>query len=535
MYEKRRLRAQGSRLGDQGRPGQRSGSRRAVDLRGPHRHGFDERELQRVSKLLKARAIARSPFANPIKSNETAHWVTPDLVAQVRFTEWTDDGKLRHPVYLGLRDDKDARSVVEEEQRCRAEARAMPGLPRRSREGARPPAPSRAKRGRRVPASIEKSGQESANPSQRRSRNSLSSMQPVVDQLQALEDARRDGAIALPDGSRMSVTNLAKLFWPKLKLTKGDLLRYYATVAPFILPVVADRPLVMKRFPNGVDDPVAFYQQRKQKEQPPAGVRIEVLPPDIDPIDEPGTERFIGGSLITLLYMTQLAAISQDPWFSRVQSPMDADYVAIDLDPGDGATFAQVRDVACWVRDELEALQVPAFPKTSGSRGLHIYIPLPAEHLVRIGSAVLSDSGDGCRQQASEGGDRRTHGQEAPARHGLRRLSPEHPRQDARDGLQRAGQRVCGRVDAARVGGNRFRSRPEGLHHRHRTVTVSRGRRSVGATANVKARSTRTGLREVLGESLGTPTCTCPKASHRRGRRARRETSRILRPQRPPR
>ena len=177
----------------------------------------------------------------------------------------------------------------------------------------------------------------------------------------------------------MSVTNLAKLFWPKLKLTKGDLLRYYATVAPFILPVVADRPLVMKRFPNGVDDPVAFYQQRKQKERPPAGVRIEVLPPDIDPIDEPGTERFIGGSLITLLYMTQLAAISQDPWFSRVQSPMDADYVAIDLDPGDGATFAQVRDVASWVRDELEALHVPGFPKTSGSRGLHIYIPLPAD------------------------------------------------------------------------------------------------------------------------------------------------------------
>ena len=101
--------------------------------------GFDERELQRVSKLLKARAIARSPFANPIKSNETAHWVTPDLVAQVRFTEWTDDGKLRHPVYLGLRDDKDARSVVREEQ-C---------LPRRSPKGERPepaaPKPRRAK------------------------------------------------------------------------------------------------------------------------------------------------------------------------------------------------------------------------------------------------------------------------------------------------------------------------------------------------------------------------------------------------------
>jgi bifunctional non-homologous end joining protein LigD len=150
--------------------------------------GFDERELQRVSKLLKARAIARSPFANPIKSNETPHWVTPDLVAQVRFTEWTDDGKLRHPVYLGLRDDKDAKSVVKEVPAARA---------------------------RRVVAEREAPGGGTPDATV-----ALSSMQPVVDQLQALEDARRDGAIALPDGSRLSVTNLAKLFWPKLKLTK---------------------------------------------------------------------------------------------------------------------------------------------------------------------------------------------------------------------------------------------------------------------------------------------------------------------------
>ena len=96
-----------------------------------------------------------------------------------------------------------------------------------------------------------------ANRTQRCHRCSISHMQPVVDQLRALEDTRRDGTIALPDGTRIGVTNLAKLFWPKLKLTKGDLLRYYATVAPLILPVVADRPLVMKRFPNGVDDRVA--------------------------------------------------------------------------------------------------------------------------------------------------------------------------------------------------------------------------------------------------------------------------------------
>ena len=188
------------------------------------------------------------------------------------------------------------------------------------------------------------------------------------------------------------MTNLAKPFWPKLKLTKGDLLRYYATVAPLILPVVADRPLVMKRFPNGVDDRVAFYQQRRQKEQPPAGVRIEALPDDLDPIVEPGAERFIGGSLITLLYMTQLAAISQDPWFSRVQSPLDADFVALDLDPGEGATLAQVLDVARWVRDELGSMRVPGVPKTSGRAACTSTFRFRRAHRTSPGSCSVRSS-----------------------------------------------------------------------------------------------------------------------------------------------
>jgi bifunctional non-homologous end joining protein LigD len=206
---------------------------------------------------------------------------------------------------------------------------------------------------------------------------SLKELAGVADQLRALEDARKDGTIELPDGGRIGVTNLWKVFWPKHKLTKGDLLRYYAQVSPFLLPAVADRPLVMKRFPNGVDGP-AFYQQRSRLEKPPEGVRIEQLPPDVEPISEPDTRRFIGGSLITLLYVTQIAAISQDPWFSRVQSPLDADYVALDLDPDDDTPFERVLDVARWIRDELASLKVPAVPKTSGSSGLHIYIPLPA-------------------------------------------------------------------------------------------------------------------------------------------------------------
>jgi bifunctional non-homologous end joining protein LigD len=315
------------------------GSRGPLTYVGHTGTGFDQQELERVSKLLKARETKESPFSAKIKSNEVAHWVRPDLVVQVRFTEWTDDQKLRHPVYLGLRDDKHAATVVKE----------VPGTVHKA-QGKR--------HKEKGTASAEATG--------------------IVEHLRALEDARKDGTIELPDGSRLGVTNLAKIFWPKLKLTKGDLLRYYATVAPFILPAVEDRPLVMKRFPNGVGGP-SFYQHRSLKEKPPPEVRIETLPADLDPMSEKGARRFIGGSLITLLYMTQLAAISQDPWFSRVQSPLDADYVAIDLDPGDDTPFARILDVARWVRDELESLKVPGVPKTSGSRGLHIYLPLPPD------------------------------------------------------------------------------------------------------------------------------------------------------------
>jgi bifunctional non-homologous end joining protein LigD len=315
--------------------------------------GFDGRELERVSKLLKSREITKSPFTERIKTNEPAHWVRPELVAQVRFTEWTNDNKLRHPVYLGLRDDKRADSVVREEMK-------------------QPVAKSAKRSSGRV--STTSSGKTTARTKIDAAR--AAGIASVVEQLQTLEDRRKDGTIELPDGLRLNVTNLAKVFWPDQKYTKGDLLRYYATVSPYILPAVEDRPLVMKRFPNGIKDH-AFYQQRSREEKPPPGVRIEVLPEDAEPISEPNPRRFIGGSLITLLYMTQMAAISQDPWFSRVQSPHEADYMAIDLDPGEGATFANVLDVARWVRDELESLKVPGVPKTSGSRGLHIYIPMP--------------------------------------------------------------------------------------------------------------------------------------------------------------
>ena len=174
--------------------------------------------------------------------------------------------------------------------------------------------------------------------------------------------------LELPGGHRLNVTNLHKIFWPKQKFTKGDLFRYYVQVAGYVLPAVADRPLVMKRFPNGVAGQ-PFYQHRAQ--DVPRGVRLETVS-----VAET-RQQIIGGHLMALLYMTQLAAISQDPWFSRVKSVQFADYVALDLDPSEGVKFDRVLDVARAIRDELGILDVVGVPKTSGADGLHIYIPLP--------------------------------------------------------------------------------------------------------------------------------------------------------------
>ncbi len=195
--------------------------------------------------------------------------------------------------------------------------------------------------------------------------------------LREMEDARRDGTLDLGDGQTIAVTNLHKMFWPKPKLTKGDLFRFYVQVAPYLLPAIADRPLVMKRLPNGVTGK-PFYQHRAP--DVPPGVRVAPVPTSEEAGDPGQASRphVIGGDLLTLLYTTQLAAISQDPWFSRIQSLDQADYVALDLDPSDGVGFRQVLQVARAIRDELASIGALGVPKTSGASGLHVYIPLPA-------------------------------------------------------------------------------------------------------------------------------------------------------------
>jgi bifunctional non-homologous end joining protein LigD len=337
--------------------------------------GFTESELNRLMESLRGLETRACPFdVPPPATNETPHWVKPSLVAQVRFTEWTNEGRLRHPAYLGLRDDVQPTSVRREAEGTLA-AEAKQRLEKESQERDLVEGIGRAKA---LPARHAEDHLVQAGLQPRRSKpphiptapRLSPDLQLLVDQLTTLEASKKTkGVLALPDGDTLEVGNLHKVFWPSEGLTKGDLLRYYVQVSPQLLPVVLDRPLVMKRYPNGVRDD-SFYQHRAP-DKVPEGVRIEVLPEDDVP------SRPIGGTLKTLLYMAQLAAISQDPWFSRVQSLGVMDFVAFDLDPMPGTSFQTVLDVARWLRDELDKVGAKGVPKTSGSNGLHVFVPMP--------------------------------------------------------------------------------------------------------------------------------------------------------------
>jgi bifunctional non-homologous end joining protein LigD len=310
--------------------------------------GFTRQGLNDMYDRLKPLERKTSPFEETPKTNEKAHWVKPEVVVEVKFSEWTADRRLRQPIFIGLRDDKDAKDVeIEAASVQRKPVRKSVAASRNTRVKV----PGRAKSTKTSVAKVDN--------------NSL------LEQLSSIEKAGGGGTLDFGKGKSLKVSNLDKVFFPKEKYTKGDVMRYYTRIADFILPTVQDRPLVLKRFPNGIDGE-AFYQHKAAESTPP-GVRVEVI--KTDGADK--ETRIIGGDLLTLLYTIQLGAISVDPWHSRVQSLAYSDYTIIDLDPGSRANFARVVQVARWAKEVIDGFGLHAAIKTSGSTGLHIYLPLP--------------------------------------------------------------------------------------------------------------------------------------------------------------
>ena len=197
-----------------------------------------------------------------------------------------------------------------------------------------------------------------------------SNPQAILDQLEEIR-ASGNGVLRFGRGASLDVSSLDKVYFPDDGITKGDLMQYYTTVSPVLLPLIRDRPLVLKRYPDGIQGN-SFFQQNAGRDIP-KGVRTAAVTTG----EGDRAVRIIGGDLLTLLYTVQIGTIAVHAWQSRIRDVNHADSTTIDLDPGPGVTFAQVVRLAGYVGAELKELGLKFALKTSGSRGIHMALPLP--------------------------------------------------------------------------------------------------------------------------------------------------------------
>lgn len=291
--------------------------------------GFDDKTLRDLHKRLKALETPKAPFAKRPVMLRDVTWVKPELVCECKFVEWTQDGKLRAPVYLGLRTDKRPEDCTRESpERAPEQARVVAPKPVKAPPEAAPAGSGTLFAGRAKELSLN------------------------------------------VDGHAIRFTNLDKIWFPKDRYSKRDALNYYDAVAEFILPHLRDRPLSLKRYPGGVHD--EFFFQKNIPESYPDWLRIEPIPSEHRGEDI----RFVvADDRATLLYLTNLACIDQNPWMSRVQSLDYPDYILIDLDPVD-CVFSKIIEAMLLVKEVLDEIGLKGYPKTTGGDGAHVFVPI---------------------------------------------------------------------------------------------------------------------------------------------------------------
>lgn len=176
--------------------------------------------------------------------------------------------------------------------------------------------------------------------------------------------------LTLDFGDRaVRLTNLRKIFWKPLGITKRDLLQYYADISPWLLPHITDRAMVMKRYPNGAEGESFFMKQAPSPR--PEWIEVCPIPHSAGVVNFPVVK-----DLASLLWLVNLGCIDLNPWYARRDDWDRPDFLHFDLDPGPGAGFPKVREVALRLREVLDALEIPSFAKTTGSRGIHVYVPI---------------------------------------------------------------------------------------------------------------------------------------------------------------
>jgi bifunctional non-homologous end joining protein LigD len=312
--------------------------------------GFTGESLDDIQRQLQRIKTSRSPFHTPPKVKEAITWVEPKLVAKVEYNEWTADQKLRQPVFAGFREDRTPES-------CTFEGQIEQPPPRSSKKAAVPP-----RKGIDPPSS----------PPRLNIRAGGASM---VDGESALEEelasGKSESIAARLDGKELALSHLNKVYFPQDGYTKRDLLLYYLRISKYILPFLVDRPLVLKRYPNGID--AKFFFQKEAPESRPEWMRTVTI---YSKEREADMQYFVADDTAALLYLTNLGCIDHNPWSSRADDELHPDYLFFDFDPTEGTPFASVVAVAKAAESRLQKLGIRSFLKTSGASGLHIYVPL---------------------------------------------------------------------------------------------------------------------------------------------------------------
>ena len=286
--------------------------------------GFTESTLKDLYTKLKPLFTAKSPLDEKIPIRDKIQWVNPKVVCQVKFSEWTQDQHLRHPVYLGIRIDKKAEEVF---------------------------------------LSFPKDDS-----------TQLNSDEMTITPENKKEKTENDYDLKVGK-TVLHLTNQNKVYFPKDGITKGDIIHYYNEVSELILPYLKDRPESMNRFPNGIDSP-SFYQKDVDVDKIPKWLKTKKVFSESNNAD---IDYLICNNKETLLYMANLGCIEMNPWNSTTKHIQNPDWLVIDLDPA-GNDFAPVVTTALVVKEVLDELETECLCKTSGASGLHIYIPLGAKY-----------------------------------------------------------------------------------------------------------------------------------------------------------
>lgn len=292
--------------------------------------GFNQQSLKELYDLFQPLVQKKSPFEEKIKNSGKVTWMKPELICEVKFSEVTADGKLRHPVFLRLRNDKTINEIN------------MDNL-----------------------KDIEKSARTKAKKkSSSKSKAANSAVHSKKNENDATDKVYSFG------NNKVTVTHARKIYFPDEKVTKGDVADYYISMADYILPYLKGRPESLLRNPNGIKAKGFF--QKDAADDTPSYVHCKQIHSDSTNKE---VNYIVCDNIETLVYLNNLGCIEINPWHSTVEDLDKPDYLMIDIDPSDKNTFEQVIEVALSVKKVLDNAGASSFCKTSGASGMHVYVP----------------------------------------------------------------------------------------------------------------------------------------------------------------